>query len=115
MHVLVAHHDRWARLMLAELLGRAGFTVVEASNGGAAVRLATELRPRLAVLAAQLPELSPREVRAAFDATPETRGIQMFMLREPALEPPRRRVMSYRAVCRVGPHGATQRRRRPAD
>ena len=38
--VLVAHHDRWTRLVLAEALAQAGFHVVaEASNGTAALRM----------------------------------------------------------------------------
>ena len=82
MHVLVAHHDRWTRLVLADLLASAGFGVAEASNGMTALRLAAQARPDVVVLGTRLPELEANDVRAALKADPATRGIGVFVLHE---------------------------------
>jgi hypothetical protein len=100
MQVLVAHHDRWTRLVLADLLARAGFAVAEASNGMAALRLAAQARPDLVVLAAQLPEISTAEVRATLESGADTRGMAVFVLRDGAPYAPSGRIPSYRRACR---------------
>jgi CheY-like chemotaxis protein len=82
MQVLVAHHDRWTRLVLAEVLTHAGYNVSEASNGMSALRLAAQTRPGLLVLSAQLSELGGSDVRAALKANPSTRAMGIFVIRE---------------------------------
>jgi CheY-like chemotaxis protein len=98
MQVLVAHHDRWTRLVLAEVLTQAGYSVSEASNGISALRLAAHTRPRLMVLSAQLSELAAADVRAALKADPSTRGIGVFVVR--ARKTAGAVVAAYGARCR---------------
>ncbi|HEY3058597.1 MAG TPA: response regulator [Chloroflexota bacterium] len=82
MRVLVVHHDRWARLVLVDVLARAGFGVAEASNGMTALRLAAQTRPDVVVLGTRLPELAAHDVQTALKAAPATRRIGVFVLRE---------------------------------
>jgi CheY-like chemotaxis protein len=82
MHILVAHHDRWTRLVLANVLRQAGFGVAEASNGISVLRLAAQSRPDVVVLGGQLPELGVGDVRSALKADPRTRGIGVFVVRD---------------------------------
>lgn len=82
MNVLVAHHDRWSRVVLMDVLERAGFGVTEASNGGAALRMARHTRPDVVVLGAQLSEVAAGEVHRALKADPLTRDIGVFVVRE---------------------------------
>lgn len=53
---LVVEDDPWTRCLLGELLDRAGFTVVQASNGFTGARLAAQLQPDLILLDLCLPE-----------------------------------------------------------
>jgi CheY-like chemotaxis protein len=80
MHVLVAHHDPWARWLLTAALESAGCTVEHASNGMSALRLASESAPDLAVLAAELPEIAARDLADALHAQPQTRGTGVLVL-----------------------------------
>jgi len=59
---LIVEHDVWLRCELRALFEYAGFEVVCASNGFGGLRRAVELRPRLIVLGAVLPELAPAEL-----------------------------------------------------
>jgi CheY-like chemotaxis protein len=59
---LIVEHDAWLRWMLRAWFENAGFEVVCASNGFGGLRRAVELRPRLIVLGAALPELSTAEL-----------------------------------------------------
>jgi CheY-like chemotaxis protein len=107
MQVLVAHHDRWTRLVLAETLTRAGYDVAEASNGMAALRLAAHLRPELMVLSAQLSELATADVRAALKANPSTRAIGVFVVRARRTRPAVPVVAAYGSRCRAWRSGRT--------
>ena len=100
MNVLVAHHDRWTRLVLADVLARAGFRVAEASNGTAALRMAAQTRPQVVVLGAHLSELAAGEVRSALKADPETRTIGVFVVAERALSASCGAVAVCRTACR---------------
>src|SRR5512133_3854470 len=80
MHALVAHHDPWARLVLTDVLARAGFLVAEASNGTSALRKAAQTRPDVVVLGAHLSEIAANEVQGALKADPHTRGIGVFVV-----------------------------------
>jgi CheY-like chemotaxis protein len=99
MQVLVAHHDRWTRLVLSDALVHEGFRVAEASNGLAALRLVEQARPDVVVLGAELSELASSEVRSAIKSDPRTRGIGVFVVREVA-RPAVAAVAAYRTACR---------------
>jgi AmiR/NasT family two-component response regulator len=58
LRVLVAEDEALIRLDLVEMLGELGYSVVaEAGDGASAVRLATEVRPDLAILDVKMPVL----------------------------------------------------------
>jgi CheY-like chemotaxis protein len=78
--VVLAHSDRWTRFVLAEALSRAGYGVLEASNGMAALRLARQALPDLVVVDAVLAEITGREVLDALRADPLTHGICSVLL-----------------------------------
>jgi CheY-like chemotaxis protein len=115
MQVLVAHHDRWTRLVLSDALVHAGFRVAEASNGLAALRLVAQARPDVVVLGPQLSELASSEVRSAIKADPSTRAIGVFLVR--AARPVVSAVAAYGTVCRRRRRtvGRTSRRRTLAE
>jgi DNA-binding response OmpR family regulator len=54
---LVVDDDPWVRVMLATILGQAGYLVSLASNGFTGLRLARELVPHVVVLDLVLPEV----------------------------------------------------------
>jgi CheY-like chemotaxis protein len=62
MRVLVADHDRWARLRVSDTLSEAGFAVEQASNGMAALRSASADPPQIVLIAHDLPEITTVEV-----------------------------------------------------
>jgi hypothetical protein len=55
---LIVEHHAWLRSTLISLFEEMGYVVAAASNGIAALRLVTEVRPKVVVLGAALPELS---------------------------------------------------------
>ena len=77
---LVAHHDPWMRLQLADIALEHGFGIIPVSNGHAALRLAIANRPAVVILAQRLPELSGREVALQLAQAPETRGLAVTLL-----------------------------------
>ena len=84
MLVLVAHADRWTRLLVRDIVVEAGSTVVEASNGMSALRLAQQTQPDLVLLGPTLSEIAPGEVLGLLRADLPTRGIPVLMLRTKA-------------------------------
>jgi CheY-like chemotaxis protein len=80
MLAVVAHSDRWTRLMLAEALTAQGCEVAEASNGGTALRLIRQAVPALVVLGQRLSELSGPEVAAAMRSDPVLSNTGVFVL-----------------------------------
>jgi CheY-like chemotaxis protein len=70
---LVAAHDRWTRESVASILEDAGFTVEQASNGFAALRIAGREAPQLILIAQDLAELSPADVADSIRSDPRTR------------------------------------------
>lgn len=60
--ILVADDDRLILALIAHGLRRGGFDVIEASSGADAIRLAEELKPELALLDVNMPEMSGLEV-----------------------------------------------------
>ena len=81
MLVLVAHSDRWTRLLVRDVVVEAGSAVVEASNGMSALRLAQQTQPDLVLLGPTLSEIAPGEVLGLLRADLPTRGIPVLMLR----------------------------------
>jgi CheY-like chemotaxis protein len=71
--VLVAEHNRWSRLLLANMLTEAGFAVHEATNGMAAVRTAAQIQPQIVILGPALPEIDAADVKQAVRNDPRTR------------------------------------------
>jgi CheY-like chemotaxis protein len=82
MIVLVAHTDRWTRLLVRDVVTDAGSTVVEASNGSAALRLAIRTQPDLVLLGPSLSEIDARDVVCALRAETGTRWVPVVMLRD---------------------------------
>jgi CheY-like chemotaxis protein len=71
--VLVAEDAEEVRLAMRLVLERAGLSVVEATTGTEAVRLADELKPGLVVLDVKLPGLSGLEVARRIRSQEERR------------------------------------------
>jgi len=68
--VLVVDDDEGVRTLVADVLGRAGFSVVQAASGEEALEAAERMRPSLAILDVNMPEMSGyalcRELRERF-------------------------------------------------
>ena len=68
--VLVVDDDEGVRTLVADVLGRAGFSVVQAASGEEALEAAQRMRPSLAILDVNMPEMSGyalcRELRERF-------------------------------------------------
>ena len=78
--VLVADDDEDILQLLSFRLERAGYETVQARNGSDALRLATELRPVLAVLDVMMPGLTGLEVTRALRRNDETRAMPIILL-----------------------------------
>jgi DNA-binding response OmpR family regulator len=77
--ILLADEARTARELLAQLLDRKGYEVVEAGDGREALTLALEIDPDLVILEALLPYQSGFEVVAALRRHPRARSIPILM------------------------------------
>jgi DNA-binding NarL/FixJ family response regulator len=68
--VLIVDDDEGVRTLVADVLGRAGFSVVQAASGEEALEAAERMRPSLAILDVNMPEMSGyalcRELRERF-------------------------------------------------
>ena len=78
--VLVADDDSDILSLVALGLGRAGYDVVTASDGEAALALALELGPDLAVLDVMMPKLTGLEVTREIRAAAATSRIPVILL-----------------------------------
>ena len=78
--VLVADDDSDILSLVALGLGRAGYDVVTASDGEAALALALELGPDLAVLDVMMPKLTGLEVTERLRAHGATRRLPVILL-----------------------------------
>jgi CheY-like chemotaxis protein len=78
--VLVADDDERVRDLLALMLTRAGFWVLEAEDGAEALDLAACARSCLAVLNLQMPNLDGIAVCRALKADPATAGMPIVIL-----------------------------------
>lgn len=77
--VLLAEDDADLRRLLALMLRRAGYEVVEAGDGREALTAARRARPDVAVLDGRLPGLAGVEVARALAADPVTAGTPVLL------------------------------------
>ena len=84
--VLCADDDRDILALVGLRLERAGFRVVQASDGQQALDLARELRPDVVVLDVMMPRLTGTEVLSALRADPDTAGLRVVLLSARAQE-----------------------------
>jgi CheY-like chemotaxis protein len=80
LSALVAAHDRWTRESVAGILADAGFEVEQASNGGAALRIASRDEPCLVVISQDLAEIGTVELVSSLRADPHTRHAALIEL-----------------------------------
>ncbi|GAC1347334.1 MAG: hypothetical protein NVSMB27_12520 [Ktedonobacteraceae bacterium] len=78
--ILVADDDADIRGLVAENLRRAGYQVVEASDGAEAVALAQRDRPSLALLDIRMPAMDGIAALRALRADPATRSLPVIMM-----------------------------------
>jgi len=78
--VLCADDDEDILSLVALRLARAGFDVVQATDGEEAVRLARERRPALAVLDVMMPKQTGYEVLAALRGDHAFRELKVILL-----------------------------------
>jgi DNA-binding response OmpR family regulator len=77
---LVIEDDQWIRLLLRELLERAGYAVVDASNGYTGFRLAAQLHPDIILLDLGLPECPGLELLDELKRTAVTCDIPIIVV-----------------------------------
>ena len=76
----MAHNNPWTRVVLADMLSQAGYSVVEASSGMSALHLARRDLPDLLVVDAALAEIAGGEVVEALQSDAQTRGIEAVVV-----------------------------------
>ena len=78
--VLVVEDDEDARLLLVDLLKRAGLAPIEAGDGEEALALFRDMKPDLVILDVMLPKLDGWEVLKRIKSGPISRKIPVIML-----------------------------------
>ena len=89
--VLIAEDQEDNRVIYSTILRHFGFTVHEASDGGAALEKARELRPDLVLLDVSMPHMSGWDVCVELKKGESTKDIVIVMLTAHALEQDRER------------------------
>jgi DNA-binding response OmpR family regulator len=84
--ILVADDDPDIVALVSAVLRRAGFEVVEASDGAEALELLRTRRPQLAVLDISMPKLDGMEVLRFMRAEPESSAVPVVLLSARAQE-----------------------------
>jgi DNA-binding response OmpR family regulator len=84
--ILVADDDPDIVALVSAVLRRAGFDVVEASDGAEALELLRTRRPQLAVLDISMPKLDGMEVLRFMRAEPESSAVPVVLLSARAQE-----------------------------
>jgi signal transduction histidine kinase len=77
--ILIADDDEMERFLQREVLEPAGFDIVEAKSGAAALKLFAECRPDLVVLDVMMPEMNGFEACQAIRALPSGRNAPVLM------------------------------------
>jgi CheY-like chemotaxis protein len=80
MKVLLVEDSKFLRVSTERALSKAGYEVVCAGDGEAALRLAREHRPALVLLDMMLPKLSGPDVLKALKQDPATAGIAVMVM-----------------------------------
>src|SRR5258706_7406886 len=78
--VLIVDDDGMLRALLAELLGSAGYRVLLADNGKAALSVAERARPSLVLTDCSMPQLDGAELVRRLRAHPRTRHIPVVAM-----------------------------------
>jgi DNA-binding response OmpR family regulator len=78
--LLVADDDEDILQLLSFRFERAGYEIVQATNGSDALRLAIELRPALAILDVMMPGLTGYEVTRELRRNEETHAMPIILL-----------------------------------
>jgi CheY-like chemotaxis protein len=78
--ILVVEDSRFFRVTMERTLARAGYSVVTACDGDAALRVAAETTPDLVLLDMLLPKLSGPEVLRSLRTTPQTAAVPIVVL-----------------------------------
>lgn len=78
--ILIADDEPHIRKLVSFTLGNRGYEVVEASDGGEAVRLAGEVEPDLVLLDVMMPVMTGYDALRALKADPATADIPVVML-----------------------------------
>jgi len=77
--ILIADDDETERFLQRQVLEPAGFEIVEAKNGAAALEAFNEHRPDLVILDVMMPEMSGFEVCQAIRTLPGGRNTPVLM------------------------------------
>ena len=83
--ILVVEDQEDNRQILRDLLGSAGFEMLEAGDGAAAIAAATEHRPDLILMDIQLPILDGYEATRRIKADPALKSIPVIVVTSYAL------------------------------
>jgi CheY-like chemotaxis protein len=78
--ILVVDDERDIRALLTTLLSNAGYDVLEAANGMAAMRMACQERPDVILLDVLMPPVGGLEVLNRLRNNPATRSIQVILV-----------------------------------
>ncbi|MET0399153.1 MAG: response regulator [Longimicrobiaceae bacterium] len=92
--ILLAEDNEDNRTIYRTILEHSGYTVVEAQDGEAAVRLAAEERPDLILLDISMPLLDGWEAARQIRDNPDTAGIPIVALTAHALQQDRARAIA---------------------
>jgi two-component system cell cycle response regulator DivK len=83
--ILVIEDEEDNRQILRDLLGRAGYEMIEAETGEAGVTAAISERPDLILMDVQLPIMDGHEASRRIKANPELRAIPLIAITAYAL------------------------------
>lgn len=93
MKILLVEDNEQNRYLATFLLEQAGFTVVHAPNGKAAVALAAEISPALVLMDIQMPEMDGYEAARQILALPECSRIPIVAVTSYAMAGDRLRAL----------------------
>jgi CheY-like chemotaxis protein len=80
MKILIVDDESSMRFLLRITLESAGYEVLEAPHGAAALELVKESRPNLVVTDLMMPVMNGRDLVGRLRADPETAGIPILLL-----------------------------------
>lgn len=78
--ILIADDNRQIRMLVTAVLRPAGYSLLEAEDGEAALQTAIDARPDLVLLDVTMPKLDGFEVLRFLHARPETATLKVVML-----------------------------------